>query len=1171
MYVGRNEEMFMHAFNCFARIVRVPDAQADEMRVGKGRRLGKSTGQLFRDKHADLVQKALDLLVDNSAREIPPSASAERAQKAQLSTALTNFLQACSGPDNEHGHRPDAPPVWPQAVSVLQMRDATQSMIEVMKNEERLGEAHQKLELENSALADTIEPILHTLPQVQPTGAIKARLLNRLAALLEGEPGPGDAFENTGTWSRSSVGTSTGAPDTNAYPTAFHGFLANEGGPVGDTAGGKAEEEPHAMRRKRMQGHVSFLRRNGVDLVLTQLENQLSEHRQIRRGEIERNTQGSLSDDPAQAALLGHVLPLEAAPERAMARTNGVLRFVELEEARGEVRLTAGDIKDEQVDFDSAVADGLDWQKSGIGVLFSPQLHLMADLSEDQSNAASGSKAGGSTPSLADATLLQSSSSRRHVQRHSETDEARHTAEQQKNIEASVAATLRVLAACVRHGSPETRAGFLRAFGKDSMQQDVFKIAGYAFIFTQRQQSEAALRFVEFWNEVLRAMADDGTITLDQLPLLDTLATLLPRLLAPIAQRMSASLDLWRRTRQRDGLAAANQELLNQQLAFEGGYHRMLGSLDTLARLYLRMLRSIEVLTFSKNMPLDTAAKELTLRQLLPPSTADSADARGEFDTTMPDTGGSDGRAPDVRRERVAQPSNSALLAFLSALFFDVVLRLAEGWHAGAGGAGLNDVERVTRQQCIAAIKALLASFCVIDEERRFELFQLTARLEARWGVTLPPALMCAIRAVTAEELFKRALAPYLIDKGVLDSEGEHIVEACWMVQELPRRMRTPTVMVLVTNRAVYLLAPAVKQPCNVCEPWKLCPEGPRLKYRLPFYRIRRIILDFAAKFNCGQRMKLICMQDAGEHNVVRAASWPNVFETCTACFHSRSGDQRNAAFSSSSLPGRMPRPKPAKIELQFSTLHVGVVDRLAASIERLMDPRPVELVRDSHQLQALAFQSASTARMRAADGGVHDRGSRLDKLSPTTFRSSIDPIDALFDAPNYNCRFAVRCEQLHNGSGSHKSNGASKHGHQRLLVLTDNALSIFVEEPELFNVPLEGNGDSLEITDAGGDNVSDNSAGAGTASGHKGRNGADVVHLETVIDVNALEKLELEMSAEPKVHLLGADFDGHSNDVLLQFADDTAALLFRMQVRSILWDKGHAEWRSHTLIQSGL
>jgi len=681
----------------------------------------------------------------------------------------------------------------------------------------------------------------------------------------------------------------------------------------------------------------------------------------------------------------------------------------------------------------------------------------------------------------------------------------------------------------------------------------VLRIAGYAMVFTHRQQSDAALRFVTLWNAVLHAMADGHMITIEQLPLLDTLATLLPRLLGPLASRMGRSLDVWRRTQKRDGLPAANQELLNQQLTMEGGYHRMLRSLHELAGLYSRMLHSIEALSFSKQQPLDGAAKELALRRLLPPSTAD-------LDKIV--EGGGIGAGKDAH--------GSALLAFLSALFFDVVLRLAEGWHAGAGGATRNDVERLTRQDCIGAIKHLVAGFCVIDEERRFELFQLTARLEARWGLTLPPALMNAIKTITEEELFKRALGPYLQRSLVLESDGETIFEAAWMVQEGPKKMKGPMVMVMVTNRAIYLLEPADKNVCTVCEPWKLCPAGPRLKYRLPFHRLNKIVLDFTTKYHCGHRMKLVCAQDVsetsykrpapslpnGEHGESGGFSSFNPLNVCGACFGgAKNGDARNGKAVASKDAGalvkkggggssaalttsRSQRGEREMMELQFSTLHVGVVERLTKTIKRLMDPRPVDVVRDTHQLRALAMASINPDD----EGGGSPHNGAL-----VTF----DPLSLGLHSPLFDCRFAVRCERLpDNWSSLSKAKKAKLTDLERLLVLSKTSISIFIEQPDVFHVPLAEDAEVL-----GGSEVA-----------RAGRSGSEMVKFETQIDLGALDQLELEMSDEPKVRLKGQDDKGNPNEMLLQFADDTAALLFRMHMRSVLWDKGRAEWKAHSL-----
>ena len=63
----------------------------------------RSAGTFFRRDYGNLVQVAMSLLEQNSARDIPTSAGAEREQKALLSQALTSFLQSCSGPAQGRG------------------------------------------------------------------------------------------------------------------------------------------------------------------------------------------------------------------------------------------------------------------------------------------------------------------------------------------------------------------------------------------------------------------------------------------------------------------------------------------------------------------------------------------------------------------------------------------------------------------------------------------------------------------------------------------------------------------------------------------------------------------------------------------------------------------------------------------------------------------------------------------------------------------------------------------------------------------------------------------------------------------------------------------------------------------------------------------------------------
>ena len=177
-----------------------------------------------------------------------------------------------------------------------------------------------------------------------------------------------------------------------------------------------------------------------------------------------------------------------------------------------------------------------------------------------------------------------------------------------RHAEAAVAATFRVLTACVKHGSVETKAGFLDRMAMANYQNDVLLLAGHAGVFTSAQTSECALHFVQLWNAVLSelATADRLSDNSECLPLLDQLARLLPRLLVPWSERIGSTLDIWKRTCQRDGLHDANNELLNQQATMAGGYVRMFDSLRHLAGLYSRMLTALSALTFSKEEQVHT-------------------------------------------------------------------------------------------------------------------------------------------------------------------------------------------------------------------------------------------------------------------------------------------------------------------------------------------------------------------------------------------------------------------------------------------------------------------------------------------------------------------------------------------------------------------------------------
>ena len=123
-----------------------------------------SEGAQFRANQPAIINSALLLLVENTKRNIPHTAEVEAQQKMALSAALVRFLVAASGPAD--GAPPDAPPVWPTAVSMMQEHTATQSMLEVMRNEDRYGDPHATLWLEHTALGSQVASLLTSLPDL---------------------------------------------------------------------------------------------------------------------------------------------------------------------------------------------------------------------------------------------------------------------------------------------------------------------------------------------------------------------------------------------------------------------------------------------------------------------------------------------------------------------------------------------------------------------------------------------------------------------------------------------------------------------------------------------------------------------------------------------------------------------------------------------------------------------------------------------------------------------------------------------------------------------------------------------------------------------------------------------------------------------------------------------
>ena len=111
------------------------------------------------------------------------------------------------------------------------------------------------------------------------------------------------------------------------------------------------------------------------------------------------------------------------------------------------------------------------------------------------------------------------------------------------------------------------------------------------------------------------------------------------------------------------------------------------------------------------------------------------------------------------------------------------------------------------------------------------------------------------------------------------------------------------------------------------------------------------------------------------------------------------------------------------------------------------------------------------------------------------------------------------------------------------MTILTPNAIEIYTERAGLFGAP--------PIADAK------------SFTAHLGkRDGTDALKMLKTIPLDDITSIELEMSAEPRARI-GV---GEGGSVLLCFADDTGAMLWRHHMRRAMWGVGQAMWTDASL-----
>ena len=197
--------------------------------------------------------------------------------------------------------------------------------------------------------------------------------------------------------------------------------------------------------------------------------------------------------------------------------------------------------------------------------------------------------------------------------------------------------------------------------------------------------------------------------------------------------------------------------------------------------------------------------------------------------------------------------------------------------------------------------------------------------------------------------------------------------------------------------------------------------------------------------------------------------------------------------------------------ELQFSSDCAGVVRRLA-NVIRSGAPRAPTVALDTYGPRAIQIH-----RAKAEQGG--SRHSKKGELS-------------MENVLQFHCLVGLRCEKL-SASGGKPS--------VRLLLVTESHIELYEEKVELFGVPLMIDQET---------------------SSFSGRDGLESLTLKESVSIDNLSTLELEMSAEPRARLAEAG----GKELLLEFADDTAAMLFRHHMRRALWGRGQVGWTSASL-----
>ncbi len=178
-------------------------------------------------------------------------------------------------------------------------------------------------------------------------------------------------------------------------------------------------------------------------------------------------------------------------------------------------------------------------------------------------------------------------------------------------------------------------------------------------------------------------------------------------------------------------------------------------------------------------------------------------------------------------------PQMRVLIKFL---YYDTVLSY-ESWLKSKEA---QEEAEAARAKTAHVITLLLAEHLSANEDTRWELLEVFARYEIAGKLALRPSFVQTLLQLVQHRLYERALEPHLAKRKIFP-EPERVLVASWVRLEPLNKRR----LLIVTNRAWYMLKMPTGKRCTACDAHKFCPAGPTLVQRFAFRDVHQLTLGY--------------------------------------------------------------------------------------------------------------------------------------------------------------------------------------------------------------------------------------------------------------------------------------------------------------------------------------